>query len=184
MNSTLWEIGRPSRTNRSRAVCPSARGTPVPPSGMPPIPEVLLSGHHANIADWRRAEAEGLIKERRFDQWRAYPEKSGADPEEDRSSRARVAYADEHRERTERAADESDRAIWGRASHRARPRNPDFKPGDTVRVGCKVTEGRGTRFETTRACASDAGAAKASARRPPSARIPSAGAWRGYSRCA
>ena len=36
------------------------------------IPEVLLSGHHAKIADWRRAEAERLTKERRPDLWRAY----------------------------------------------------------------------------------------------------------------
>ncbi len=66
------------------------------------IPEVLLSGHHANIADWRRAEAERLTKERRPDLWRAYLEKSGADPEEDRSSRARDTFADEHREQTRR----------------------------------------------------------------------------------
>ncbi len=36
------------------------------------IPEVLLSGHHARIADWRRAQAERLTKERRPDLWRAY----------------------------------------------------------------------------------------------------------------
>jgi tRNA (guanine37-N1)-methyltransferase len=32
-----------------------------------PIPEVLLSGNHAKIAAWRRAEAERLTKERRPD---------------------------------------------------------------------------------------------------------------------
>ncbi len=32
-----------------------------------PIPEVLLSGDHAKIATWRRAEAERLTKERRPD---------------------------------------------------------------------------------------------------------------------
>ncbi|HEU0223451.1 MAG TPA: tRNA (guanosine(37)-N1)-methyltransferase TrmD [Paracoccaceae bacterium] len=36
------------------------------------IPEVLTSGHHANIARWRRAQAERLTKERRPDLWRAY----------------------------------------------------------------------------------------------------------------
>ena len=35
------------------------------------IPEVLLSGHHARIAEWRRARAEALTKERRPDLWRA-----------------------------------------------------------------------------------------------------------------
>ncbi|MFQ6554090.1 tRNA (guanosine(37)-N1)-methyltransferase TrmD [Aestuariibius insulae] len=44
------------------------------------IPEVLLSGHHAKIADWRRAEAERLTKERRPDLWRAY---IGRDSDED-----------------------------------------------------------------------------------------------------
>ncbi|MBI2714146.1 MAG: tRNA (guanosine(37)-N1)-methyltransferase TrmD [Rhizobiales bacterium] len=37
-----------------------------------PIPEVLLSGDHAKIAAWRRAEAERLTKERRPDLWAAY----------------------------------------------------------------------------------------------------------------
>lgn len=36
------------------------------------IPEVLLSGHHARIADWRKAESERLTKERRPDLWRAH----------------------------------------------------------------------------------------------------------------
>jgi tRNA (guanine37-N1)-methyltransferase len=36
-----------------------------------PIPEVLLSGDHAKIAAWRRAEAERLTKERRPDLWAA-----------------------------------------------------------------------------------------------------------------
>lgn len=48
------------------------------------IPEVLLSGHHAKIADWRRAEAERLTKERRPDLWRAWLAAQGRDPDEDR----------------------------------------------------------------------------------------------------
>jgi tRNA (guanine37-N1)-methyltransferase len=36
-----------------------------------PIPEVLLSGDHAKIAAWRRAEAERLTRERRPDLWAA-----------------------------------------------------------------------------------------------------------------
>ncbi|RMF41305.1 MAG: tRNA (guanosine(37)-N1)-methyltransferase TrmD [Alphaproteobacteria bacterium] len=35
------------------------------------IPEVLLSGHHARIAAWRRQRAEALTRERRPDLWRA-----------------------------------------------------------------------------------------------------------------
>ncbi len=37
-----------------------------------PIPEVLLSGDHAKIAQWRRAETERLTAERRPDLWAAY----------------------------------------------------------------------------------------------------------------
>ena len=37
-----------------------------------PIPDILLSGDHAKIAAWRRAEAERLTKERRPDLWAAF----------------------------------------------------------------------------------------------------------------
>ncbi|MCA8869719.1 MAG: tRNA (guanosine(37)-N1)-methyltransferase TrmD [Rhodobacteraceae bacterium] len=36
------------------------------------VPDILLSGHHANIAKWRSAQSEKLTKERRPDLWRAY----------------------------------------------------------------------------------------------------------------
>lgn len=35
------------------------------------VPEVLLSGHHAAVAAWRRAEAERITRERRPDLWAA-----------------------------------------------------------------------------------------------------------------
>ncbi len=47
------------------------------------IPDILLSGHHAQIAAWRRAMAERLTKERRPDLWRAYCAEHGRDPDED-----------------------------------------------------------------------------------------------------
>lgn len=47
------------------------------------IPEVLLSGNHAAIANWRRDMAERLTKERRPDLWRAYAE-THMDPAKDR----------------------------------------------------------------------------------------------------
>lgn len=34
-----------------------------------PVPPVLLSGHHAEVARWRRAEAERITRERRPDLW-------------------------------------------------------------------------------------------------------------------
>ncbi len=47
------------------------------------IPDILQSGHHANIATWRRTMAERLTKERRPDLWRAYCAAHGRDPDED-----------------------------------------------------------------------------------------------------
>ena len=40
-----------------------------------PIPEVLLSGNHAKIAEWRREMAEKITRERRPDLWAAYQKK-------------------------------------------------------------------------------------------------------------
>jgi tRNA (guanine37-N1)-methyltransferase len=42
-----------------------------------PIPEVLLSGDHAKVAAWRRAEAERITAERRPDLWAAYCARKG-----------------------------------------------------------------------------------------------------------
>jgi tRNA (guanine37-N1)-methyltransferase len=39
------------------------------------IPDVLLSGDHRKIAEWRRAEAERLTRERRPDLWARYEKK-------------------------------------------------------------------------------------------------------------
>jgi tRNA (guanine37-N1)-methyltransferase len=41
------------------------------------IPEVLLSGDHAKIEAWRRAQAERLTRERRPDLWAAYVARKG-----------------------------------------------------------------------------------------------------------
>src|SRR5215469_6447838 len=40
-----------------------------------PIPEILLSGDHAKVAAWRKAEAEALTKARRPDLWAQKPDK-------------------------------------------------------------------------------------------------------------
>ncbi len=47
------------------------------------IPDILLSGHHARIAEWRRDAAERLTKERRPDLWRAYRAARDGDPDGD-----------------------------------------------------------------------------------------------------
>jgi tRNA (guanine37-N1)-methyltransferase len=36
------------------------------------VPDVLLSGHHGDIAKWRRSERERITRERRPDLWAAY----------------------------------------------------------------------------------------------------------------
>jgi tRNA (guanine37-N1)-methyltransferase len=42
-----------------------------------PIPDVLVSGDHARVAAWRRAEAERVTKERRPDLWADYCARNG-----------------------------------------------------------------------------------------------------------
>src|SRR5262245_36809468 len=41
-----------------------------------PIPDVLLSGDHAKVAAWRRAEAERITRERRPDLWEPHRRRS------------------------------------------------------------------------------------------------------------
>jgi len=43
------------------------------------VPDVLLSGNHARIAEWRRAAAEALTRERRPDLWERYEREHGSD---------------------------------------------------------------------------------------------------------
>jgi tRNA (guanine37-N1)-methyltransferase len=49
------------------------------------VPEVLLSGHHARVAEWRRAQGLAITRDRRPDLWAAWmagqaPEQSDASP--------------------------------------------------------------------------------------------------------
>lgn len=46
------------------------------------IPEVLLSGHHERIREWRRAEAIRLTRDRRPDLWERYQARMRADRNE------------------------------------------------------------------------------------------------------
>ena len=43
------------------------------------VPEVLLGGDHARIAEWRRAAAERLTRARRPDLWKRYEAEHGSD---------------------------------------------------------------------------------------------------------
>jgi tRNA (guanine37-N1)-methyltransferase len=42
------------------------------------VPEVLVSGNHGQIREWRRGQAERLTRERRPDLWRRYIAMQGA----------------------------------------------------------------------------------------------------------
>lgn len=46
------------------------------------VPDVLLSGHHAAVAAWRRAEAERITRERRPDLWAIHTATPVASPAE------------------------------------------------------------------------------------------------------
>ena len=43
-----------------------------------PIPDVLMSGNHGKIADWRQARAEETTRARRPDLWAAHQAKAPA----------------------------------------------------------------------------------------------------------
>lgn len=72
------------------------------------IPDILLSGHHAEIAAWRRDMAERLTRERRPDLWRAYCARRDMDPDEDHSSRGHRPLRNEP-QADKGASDEPDR---------------------------------------------------------------------------
>ncbi len=46
-----------------------------------PIPDVLMSGHHGRIAEWRHSLAEKLTRERRPDIWESYSKSKSGDSE-------------------------------------------------------------------------------------------------------
>ncbi len=41
------------------------------------VPEILLNGHHVNIAAWKKEQAVRITKERRPDMWKAFEERTG-----------------------------------------------------------------------------------------------------------
>jgi tRNA (guanine37-N1)-methyltransferase len=51
------------------------------------VPEVLLSGHHAEVARWRRAEAEAATRARRPDLWERHLSRRNAEPNQVKAGR-------------------------------------------------------------------------------------------------
>jgi tRNA (guanine37-N1)-methyltransferase len=63
------------------------------------IPPVLLSGDHARVRAWRRAQSEALTKERRPDLWRAHETRTAPPEQSDaKNERAREASPHENQE--------------------------------------------------------------------------------------
>jgi tRNA (guanine37-N1)-methyltransferase len=65
------------------------------------VPPVLISGHHGEVAAWRRAEAERLTRQRRPDLWAAYHRNSDM-PAAAVAQAAAAPYEPRVCERTER----------------------------------------------------------------------------------
>ncbi len=67
------------------------------------IPEVLLSGHHARIAEWRCAWAQAITRDRRPDLWAAHERANASAPEQsDATPAATVTGAAENEKEMDR----------------------------------------------------------------------------------
>jgi len=100
-----------------------------------PVPEVLLSGHHSRVAEWRKASALARTLERRPDLIAA---RGGISPEEE-ALLARWGF-DAQSLLVMVPTDLIDR-------ENLRDDVPDFSPGDTVRVHVRVVEGNRERVQ-------------------------------------
>ena len=105
------------------------------------IPEVLLSGDHKKVAQWREEQRRETTRERRPDLWAAYPDKTNARPGPAKSQ-LKSAKLEENRMNILQTieAEEKARLIDKRAI-------PDFQPGDTLRVMVKIKEGERERIQ-------------------------------------
>ena len=110
------------------------------------IPEVLLSGHHAEIAGWRRARSEDLTRVRRPD---LLDGRSGT-RDENRDARP-VPVENATAAGLIRGHEGNDmNMIEQLEAEQVRDlatRIPDFKAGDSIRVGYKIIEGTRSRVQ-------------------------------------
>jgi tRNA (guanine37-N1)-methyltransferase len=89
------------------------------------IPEVLLSGHHARIAEWRHDQAKAITRDRRPDLWAAY--EAACKPEQSDATSAGPVNGAAATKRTR--TDEPAARARGRARQGAGPRHPGFRAG-------------------------------------------------------
>ena len=73
------------------------------------VPDVLLSGHHGKIQEWRRSEAERITKERRPDLYEKYAARKAALEAEKAAKKARrKMYAERARMEKARASEKNE----------------------------------------------------------------------------
>ena len=101
------------------------------------IPEVLRSGDHARIAAWRKAKAAADTRSRRPDL---------VERHRGRAKATALWRAARRRERREMNLIQQLEAEAIEQFAKSRP-IPEFRPGDTLRVGVKVVEGERTRVQ-------------------------------------
>src|SRR4029453_1608725 len=131
------------------------------------IPEILVSGDHAKVAAWRRAEAEALTRARRPDLWAARPgQKATKSTTDGGQARPDALYERQIRAMAGYKAFAQPAPDWLGAPPMEISMNliqqlekeqfdklsatktiPEFGPGDTVIVNVKVVEGERTRVQ-------------------------------------
>ena len=87
------------------------------------VPEVLLSGDHAKIKDWRLAQSKDITRRRRPDLWEKYLNKKKKMKNIEDINKAYVEKIN------------------------LKKKIPDFFPGDTIRVGVRIVEGKRERIQ-------------------------------------
>ena len=94
------------------------------------VPAVLLSGDHAKIKHWRLSQSEAITRDRRPDLWQKYNKKT------------KLNYLNM------KTIDEINRANASKIS--AEKKNSNFFPGDIIKVGVRITEGKRDEFNILR----------------------------------
>ena len=85
------------------------------------VPEVLFSGDHAKIKGWRLSQSEAITQRQRPDLWKKYLEKKMKNIED--INKAAIQKITANKKITE------------------------FSPGDTIKVGVKIVEGKRERIQ-------------------------------------
>ena len=91
------------------------------------VPNVLLSGDHAKIKDWRLSQSEAITRDRRPDLWQKYNKKTNLINLQMKT------------------IEEINQANVKKIA--AEKKLPNFFPGDIVKIGVRITEGKRDRIQ-------------------------------------